>query len=106
VLLTGFQERKAEAAHGGKTPGEVARIRHTNPEDAAMDLVIEDDSRVSTVYFLMSEEMSGVRSCCRGELRSDEDTRGIDGVFLKSSAHPRAYAISPASSNRNTPPGD
>ena len=40
----------------GKTLGEVARMWHSTPEDTAMDLVIEVDSRVETVYFLMSED--------------------------------------------------
>lgn len=76
----------------GKTLGEVARMRHKSPEETAMDLVVEDDSRVGTVYFLMSEE--NVRRQIGLpwiSFASDEDTRGIDGVFLKSSAHPRAY---------------
>jgi N-acyl-D-amino-acid deacylase len=91
VLLIGFKSEKLKPLTG-KTLGEVARIRHTTPEDAAMDLVIEDDSRVSTVYFLMSEENVRRQIVLPWvSFGSDEDTRGIDGVFLKSSAHPRAY---------------
>ena len=55
VLLIGFKNDKLKPLTG-KTLGEVARLRHTSPEDAAMDLVVEDDSRVGTVYFLMSED--------------------------------------------------
>src|SRR5205807_955624 len=91
VLLIGFKNEKLKPLTG-KTLGEVARLRHTSPEEAAMDLVIEDGSRVGTVYFLMNEDN------VRREIvlpwvsfASDEDSRGIDGVFLKSSAHPRAY---------------
>ena len=40
----------------GKTLAEVAKLRGKSPEETAMDLVIEDDSRVGTVYFLMSED--------------------------------------------------
>lgn len=91
VLLIGFKSEKLKPLTG-KTLGEVARMRHTTPEDAAMDLVIEDDSRVSTVYFLMSEENVQRQIVVPWvSFGSDEDTRGIDGVFLKSSAHPRAY---------------
>jgi N-acyl-D-amino-acid deacylase len=91
VLLIGFKSEKLKPLTG-KTLGEVARMRHTTPEDAAMDLVIEDDSRVSTVYFLMSEENVRRQIVLPWvTFGSDEDTRGIDGVFLKSSAHPRAY---------------
>jgi N-acyl-D-amino-acid deacylase len=91
VLLVAFKSDKLKPLTG-KTLGEVARVRHTSPEETAMDLVIEDDSRVGAVYFTMSEDN------LRREIvlpwvsfGSDEDTRGIDGVFLKSSAHPRAY---------------
>jgi N-acyl-D-amino-acid deacylase len=91
VLLIGFKSEKLKPLTG-KTLGEVARMRHTTPEDAAMDLVIEDDSRVSTVYFLMSEENVRRQIVLPWvSFGSDGGTRGIDGVFLKSSAHPRAY---------------
>jgi N-acyl-D-amino-acid deacylase len=91
VLLTGFKSEKLKPLTG-KTLGEVARMRHTSPEETAMDLVVEDDSRVSTVYFLMSEENVARQIALPWvSFASDEDTRGVDGVFLKSSAHPRAY---------------
>ena len=57
-----------------------------------MDLVVEDDSRVGTVYFLMDEDNVRRQIVLPWvSFASDEDSRGIDGVFLKSSAHPRAY---------------
>lgn len=91
ILLIGFKNDKLKPLTG-KTLGEVARMRHTSPEDTAMDLVIEDDSRVSTVYFLMSEDNLQQQIVLPWvSFGSDEDTRGIDGIFLKSSAHPRAY---------------
>jgi N-acyl-D-amino-acid deacylase len=91
VLLIGFKSDKLKPLTG-KTLGEVARLRHSSPEDTAMDLVIEDDSRVGTVYFLMSEDNIKRQIVLPWvSFASDEDTRGIDGVFLKSSAHPRAY---------------
>ena len=91
ILLIGFKSDKLKPLTG-KTLGEVARLRHNSPEDTAMDLVIEDDSRVSTVYFLMNEENLKRQIVLPWvSFASDEDTRGIDGVFLKSSAHPRAY---------------
>ena len=91
VLLIGFKSDKLKPLTG-KTLGEVARLRHTSPEDAAMDLVVEDDSRVATVYFLMDEDNVRRQIVLPWvSFASDEDTRGIDGVFLKSSAHPRAY---------------
>lgn len=91
ILLIGFKSDKLKPLTG-RTLGEVARMRHESPEDAAMDLVAEDDSRVSTIYFLMSEDNLKRQIVLPWvSFGSDEDTRGIQGVFLKTSAHPRAY---------------
>jgi N-acyl-D-amino-acid deacylase len=93
VLLVGFRNEKLKPLTG-KTLGEVARMRNRTPEDTAMDLVIEDDSRVETVYFLMSED--NIRKHKQIVLPwvsfgADADPEGVDGVFLKSSTHPRAF---------------
>jgi N-acyl-D-amino-acid deacylase len=91
VLLIAFKNEKLKPLTG-KTLGEVARLRHTSPEDAAMDLVIEDDSRVGTVYFLMSEDNIRRQIVLPWvSFASDADSMGNDGVFLKASAHPRAF---------------
>jgi len=91
VLLIAFKNEKLKPLTG-KTLGEVARLRHTSPEDAAMDLVIEDDSRVGTVYFLMSEDNIRRQIVLPWvSFASDADSIGTEGVFLKASAHPRAF---------------
>ena len=54
-LLVGFKNPKLKPLTG-KTLAEVAKMRGKSPEETAMDLVIEDGSRVGTVYFLMSED--------------------------------------------------
>ena len=57
-----------------------------------MDLVVEDHSRVSTAYFLMSEENVALGlSQPWVALGSDAEAPAPEGVFLKSSTHPRAY---------------
>jgi N-acyl-D-amino-acid deacylase len=66
VSLIGFKDEKPLA---GKTLGDIARLRHTSPEDAAMDLAMEDDSRVGTVYFLMDEDNVAPDRASLGELR-------------------------------------
>jgi len=76
----------------GKTLAEVARERHVSPEDAAIDLVVEDGSRVGVAYFLMSED--NVRrevALPWVSFDSDEAAPAPEGVFLKSNPHPRAY---------------
>src|SRR5205823_14811382 len=83
---------KSIAVSSGKTLGAIAHLRGKSPEETAMDLVIEDGSRVSTVYFLMSEEN------VRKEIQlpwvsfgSDAGSLAPKGAFLKSNPHPRAY---------------
>jgi N-acyl-D-amino-acid deacylase len=76
----------------GKTLAEVAHTRGVSPEDAAIDLVIEDGSRVGVAYLLMSED--NVRrevALPWVSFDSDEEAPAPEGVFLKSSHHPRAY---------------
>ena len=91
VLLVGFKNEKLKHLTG-RTLGEVAKMRGKSPEETAIDLVIEDDSRVGAVYFLMSEEnvkrqirLPWVSFC------SDAASLAPEGVFLKSNPHPRAY---------------
>lgn len=91
VLLVSFRNEKLKPLTG-KTLAEVARRRGTSPEEAAMDLVIEDESRVGTVYFIMSEE--NIRKKIRQpwvSFGSDAEAPAPEGVFLKSNPHPRAY---------------
>jgi len=91
VLLVGFKSEKLKPLTG-KTLAEVARMRGKGPIETIMDLILEDRSRVGTVYFLMAEEN------LKKELRqpwvslgSDAASMAPEGVFLKSSTHPRAY---------------
>jgi N-acyl-D-amino-acid deacylase len=91
ILFIGF--RNPELRHLiGKTLQEVADMRGVEPADAAIDLVIEDRSRVSTVYFLMSEE-NVARKVAQPwvSFGSDAEASAPEGVFLNSSTHPRAY---------------
>lgn len=91
LLLVGFKNDELKK-YTGKTLAEVAKIRAKSPEETALDLVIEDGSRVGTVYFLMSEE--NVKKQIRlpyMSFGSDAGAPSAEGVFLKSSTHPRAY---------------
>jgi N-acyl-D-amino-acid deacylase len=91
VLLAGFKNEKLKPLTG-KTVAEVAKMRGVSPEDAAIDLVIDDGSRVSTIYFLMSEENLRKQIAQPWvSFGSDAEAPAPEGVFLKSSTHPRAY---------------
>jgi N-acyl-D-amino-acid deacylase len=91
VILIGFKNDKLKP-YTGKTLAEVAKLRNTTPEDAAIDLVIEDRTRVSTAYYLMSEENVQLGlSQPWVSLGSDEGAPATEKVFLLSNPHPRAY---------------
>jgi N-acyl-D-amino-acid deacylase len=91
ILLVGFKSEKLKPLTG-KTLAEVAKIRGKDPVETIMDLIAEDESRIDTIYFEMSEDN------LRKEIAkpwisfcSDEASQAPEGVFLKSNPHPRAY---------------
>jgi N-acyl-D-amino-acid deacylase len=91
VLLLAFKNPKLKPLTG-KTLAEVAKLRGVSPEDAAIDLVIEDGSRVGVAYFLMSEDNIRRQVALPWvSFGSDEQGDAPEGVFLLSAAHPRAY---------------
>jgi N-acyl-D-amino-acid deacylase len=76
----------------GMTLGAVSKMRGTSPEETACDLVIQDGSRVGTVYFLMSEDnVKKQIALPYVSFGSDAGALAAEGDFLKSSTHPRAY---------------
>jgi len=91
ILLAEFRSEKLKPLTG-KTLAEVATMRGKDPIDTAMDLIAEDESRIGTLYFIISEDN------IKKELAkpwisfgSDEASQAPEGVFLKSNPHPRAY---------------
>lgn len=91
MLLVGFKSEALKPLTG-KTLSEVAEMRGTSPAETAMNLVIEDDSRVGTVYFLMSEENIKKKIAIPWvAFDSDAGSLAPYGVFLKQNPHPRAY---------------
>ncbi|MFT3683096.1 MAG: D-aminoacylase [Ferruginibacter sp.] len=91
LILVGFTKDSLKK-FTGKTLADIAVIRNKTAEETAIDLVIQDSSRIGTIYFLMDEEN------IKKELAqpwvsfgSDEGSYTTSGVFLKFNAHPRAY---------------
>ncbi|HWB09482.1 MAG TPA: D-aminoacylase [Pirellulales bacterium] len=91
VLLVGFKSQRLKPL-AGKTLAAVAAERGRSPEETAIDLVIEDGTRVDAIYFFMSEEevrkkvaLPWVSFC------SDAESLAPEGPFLKLHPHPRAY---------------
>ena len=91
IILTAFKQDSLKPLTG-KTLAEVAKMRGTSPEETAMDLVIADDSRVGTIYFLMSvDNVKKQIALPWVSFGSDEGSFAPEGVFMKSNPHPRAY---------------
>ena len=91
ILLVGFKSDELKPLIG-KTLADVAEMRGTDPRHTAMDLIVEDNSRVTTVYFSQSEDI--VRKAITlpwVSFNSDAPSMAPEGVFLQSSTHPRAY---------------
>lgn len=91
TLLLAFKNPKLKPLTG-RTLAEVAKMRGESPEDTAMDLVIEDGTRVGVAYFLMSE--ANIRKEVAlpwMSFGSDEAAPAPEGVFLLAHNHPRAY---------------
>ncbi|MES2136934.1 MAG: amidohydrolase family protein [Pseudomonadota bacterium] len=76
----------------GKTIAQVAKERGVSPEQAVIDIVREDQGQAGAVYFLMNEEnVRRQTSVPWISFGSDAEAAAPEGVFLKSSTHPRAY---------------
>jgi len=91
ILLVGFKSEALKPLTG-KTLAEVAEMRGGDPRFVAMDLIVEDGSRIGTIYFSQSPEnlrkkvaLPWVSFC------TDAESMATEGVFLESGAHPRAY---------------
>lgn len=91
IICTGFKQDSLKYLTG-KRLSEIAKMRHTSPEETIIDLVIQDHSRVEVIYFLMSEDnVKKEISLPYMAFGSDAASMAPEGVFLKSSTHPRAY---------------
>ena len=91
LLLVGFKNEELKK-HTGKTLQQLADELGMSPEETAVEMVIKDGSRVGTVYFLMSEEnVKKQLQLPYITFGSDAGALASEGVFLKSSTHPRAY---------------
>lgn len=91
TLLVSFRNEELKPLIG-KTLAEVAEIMKTTPEEALLDLILQDNSRVGVVYFTMSED--NLRKQIGRpwvSFGSDGGSMAAEGIFLENSTHPRAY---------------
>lgn len=91
ILFSGFKN-EALRPLTGKRLVEVAKMRGTSPEDTVIDLIIEDGSRVNTIYFSMSEDNVRRQTALPWmTFGSDAGALAAEGLFLKTNTHPRGY---------------
>ena len=91
TLLVGFVNEDLRG-YTGMTLADVAQERGTSPQETAMDLVVEDGSRVQVVYFLMSEDNVRRQIAIPWvAFDSDAGSMATEPPFTNTSTHPRAY---------------
>ncbi|MCL6730204.1 N-acyl-D-amino-acid deacylase family protein [Sphingomonas hankyongi] len=91
VLLANITEPSLKPLIG-KTVAEAAKIRGVSPEQAVIDIVMADEGRTGALYFLMKEDNVRRQTALPWmSFGSDAEAAAPEGVFLKSSTHPRAY---------------
>lgn len=91
VILLSFRQDSLKK-YIGKSLAEVAKIRGTNPEATAIDLIIQDSSRLGVAYYFISEE--NLRKQIQlpwMSFGSDASSQAPEGNFLQANPHPRAY---------------
>jgi len=91
MMLAAFKSEKLKPL-AGKTLAEVAAMWGKSAPQTAMDLVVQDDSRIGTIYFSMSDaNVRRIAGLPWVSLGSDAECMSPEGVFLKILPHPRAY---------------
>ncbi len=91
IICTGFKQDSLKH-YSGMRLSAVAKMRGKSPEETVLDLIIQDHSRIEVIYFLMSEDnVKKQLQLPYMSLGSDAASMAPEGVFLKSSTHPRAY---------------
>jgi N-acyl-D-amino-acid deacylase len=91
ILVVGFKQDSLKK-YTGKSLAEVARLRGKSAEETAMDLIVQDSTRVECIFFLMDENNVKKQIAIPWlSFGSDEGSYEPAGVFLKSNPHPRAY---------------
>lgn len=91
IMLLAFKQDSLKK-YSGKTLTEVTEIRGKSPEETAMDLIVQDSTRVGVAFFLMSENNIRKKIVIPWvSFGSDEGSFAPEGIFLKFNPHPRAY---------------
>ena len=91
ILVVGFKQDSLRK-YIGKSLAKVAELRGRSAEETAMDLIVQDSTRVECIYFLMDENNVKKQIAIPWlSFGSDEGSYEPAGAFLKFNPHPRAY---------------
>ncbi len=91
ILVVGFKQDSLKK-YIGRSLAAVAKLRGKTPEETAMDLIVQDSTRVECIYFLMDENNVKKQIAIPWlSFGSDEGSYEPAGVFLRFNPHPRAY---------------
>ena len=91
VLLVEFKNDALKPLTG-RTLSDVAKSRGEDPVETIMNLVLEDQSRVGTVYFMMAEDnLAKQMKLPWVSFGSDAGSMSPEPPFTKGNPHPRAY---------------
>jgi N-acyl-D-amino-acid deacylase len=91
ILLVGFRQDSLKK-YIGKSLADIARIRNKQPDETVLDLILQDSSRIESIYFLMDEaNIKKQQQLPWMSFGSDEGSYTPEGVFLQFNCHPRAY---------------
>ena len=91
MLLSSFAKKELKPLMGRRL-SEIAESRKQDPRDTIIDLLIQDESRIGTIYFIMSEENVRKKAAQTWiSFGSDGGAKSAEGAVLEQSTHPRAY---------------
>ncbi len=95
VVPLGFQQDE-NRQYAGKTLAEIAAMRGQDWLDTAIDLLISEEQRIFTVYFMMSEDNVKL-NLQQPWMKVSTDAGGVDPAWAKESGptHPRSYGTYP-----------
>ena len=90
ILMVGFNKQSMSNKYRGMTIAEAAILRNESPEEAIVNLIIEDGSRIQCIYFSMSEE--NVRKKIKLPwVAFDSDAGSYSDISKDFITHPRAF---------------
>ncbi|CAA9554415.1 MAG: N-acyl-D-amino-acid deacylase, partial [uncultured Thermomicrobiales bacterium] len=89
-------ERPEHAAFRGRTLAEIAAARGADWLDTAIDLLVAEEQRISTIYTMMSEENLALQ-LRQPWMKISTDAGGVDPTWAAAfgPTHPRAYGTYP-----------